>query len=287
MLKRSVCTDHLETEWTQVWQRLQTAYQLETHIKLSCCEPFSFYICIKVCSFQCFKSTWVYQSTKASFKQLKLQNKMHLSANNKCTECSFFHCHDNSVLTMGEDELCSTMVSGSRLLSILSCSWWSKAKPAAMSLGTRSVSCKTHVQLCNSYILNLLYILMWFLYWLNLSRLKNVEKMLLTEKNLLKSWAMLENAARLLSSCGRQQHSSRSLLSHTLTARERAVEKNWDLPLLSMSRTPSGSMAGGCGRESPSGSNTNSTPNAVNSKMIQLLWEQKWKMLSYYNLLDN
>lgn len=110
---------------------------------------------------------------------------------------------------------------------------------------------------------------------------------MLTEKNLLKSWAMLENAARWLSSWGRQQHISRSLLSHTLTARERAVEKNWELLLLSMSRTPSGSMAGGLGRELPSGSNTNTTPNAVNSRMIQLLREQKWKPLNRYYLLHN
>lgn len=104
------------------------------------------------------------------------------------------------------------------------------------------------------------------------TRLKPI-KVLLTEKNLVKSCAMLENAARWLSSCGRQQHSSRNLLSHTLTARERAVEKNWEL--LFLSRTPIGSISGGWGRESPSGSNTNSTPNPVNSRMIQLLWE--WK----------
>lgn len=45
---------------------------------------------------------------------------------------------------MGEEGLWSTMTSGSLLCSILSCSWCSRAKPAAISLGTRSVSCNTH-----------------------------------------------------------------------------------------------------------------------------------------------
>lgn len=36
------------------------------------------------------------------------------------------------------------MTSGSLLCSILSCSWCRRAKPAAMSLGTRSVSWNTH-----------------------------------------------------------------------------------------------------------------------------------------------
>lgn len=108
--------------------------------------------------------------------------------------------------------------------------------------------------------------------------MKPPRKVLLTEKNLLKSWAMLENAARWLLSCGIQQHSRRSLLSHTLTARDRAEEKNWELLLLSGSSTPSGSMAGGWGWKSPSGSNTNTTPNPVISRMIQL-WGEKSKML--------
>lgn len=119
-------------------------------------------ICIKVNSFQYFNSTQVEKSTIANLKQLKIKIKMHLRANTiKWTQYSFFHCHGIPGLTMGEDGLCSTMVSVSRLLSILSCSWWSKAKPAAMSLGTRSVSCKTHSQLCHSSVLNLLYILNW------------------------------------------------------------------------------------------------------------------------------
>lgn len=169
-----------------------------------------------------------------------------------------------------------------------SCPVLGGAKPNQLQCHWEQGQCPAkHTQLCNSYVLTLFYILKWFLYWLNLFRLKNVEKVLLTAKNLLKSWAMLENAARWLSSCGRQQHSSRSLLSHTLTAKERAVEKNWELLLLSMSRTPSGSMGGGWGRESPSGSNTNSTPKAVNSRIIQLAWEEKWKMLNHYYLLDN
>lgn len=117
------------------------------------------------------------------------------------------------------------------------------------------------------------------------TRMKPPRKVWLTEKNLLKSWAMLENAARWLSSCGSQQHSRRSLLSHTLTARERAVEKNWELLLLSGTSTPSGSMAGGWGRESPSGSNTNTTPNPVISRMIQL-WGQKRKILKQDYSLD-
>lgn len=194
----------------------------------------------------------------------------------------FFHYHHIPVLTMVEDGPCSTMVSGSWLLSILSWSWWSRAKPAAMSLGTRSVSWKRDLQLCNSYVLYLFYIFSdAFIDLIHFNPLHQLlkpwEKVILTEKNLLKSWAMLENAARWLSSCGRQQHIRRSLLSHTFTAKERAVEKNWEAWLLSISCTPSGSMAGGGRRESPSGSNTNITPNPVISRMIQLLWEQKWK----------
>lgn len=96
----------------------------------------------------------------------------------------------------------------------------------------------------------------------------------LTEKKPLTSCEMLENAARLLSSCGRQQHKSRSLLSHTLTASERAVERNWVPPPLSKCRTPRGSMGAAEGRESPSGSKTNITPRAVKSRMIQL-YEEK------------
>lgn len=93
----------------------------------------------------------------------------------------------------------------------------------------------------------------------------------LTEKNPLTSCAMLENAARWPSSCGRQQHSRRSRLSHTLTASERTVDRNWAPSLLCRSRTPSGSAAACGARGSPSGSNTNTTPNPVNSRMIQLL----------------
>lgn len=187
----------------------------------------------------------------------------------------FFHYHHIPVLTMREDGLCSIIVSGSRLLSILSWSWWSRAKPAAMSLGTRSVSWKRDLQLCNSYVLYLFYIFSDACIDFIQTRLKPWEKVILTEKNLLKSWAMLENAARWLLSCGRQQHSRRSLLSHTFTAKERAVKKNWEALLLSISCTPSGSMAGGWWRESPNGSNTNTTPNPVISRMIQLLSEQK------------
>lgn len=45
-------------------------------------------------------------------------------------------------LTIGEEGLWETITLGSLLCSILSCSWCNRAKPAAMSLGTRSVSCK-------------------------------------------------------------------------------------------------------------------------------------------------
>lgn len=106
------------------------------------------------------------------------------------------------------------------------------------------------------------------------------ERVTLTEKNPLKSCAMLENAARWLSSCGRQQHSSRSLLSQTLMASERAVERNWFPPLLSRSRLPSGSMAANWGRGLPSGSKTNTTPKPVKSRMIQLLW---WRMIDVWS----
>lgn len=43
-------------------------------------------------------------------------------------------------LTMGEEGLWVRTSSGSRQCSILSCSWCRSARPAAMSLGTRSVS---------------------------------------------------------------------------------------------------------------------------------------------------
>lgn len=49
--------------------------------------------------------------------------------------------HERPRLTMGEEGLWERTPSGSRLSSTLSCSWCSSAKPAAMSLGTRSVSC--------------------------------------------------------------------------------------------------------------------------------------------------
>lgn len=181
-------------------------------------------------------------------------------------------------LTTGEEGLWGTTTSGSLLRSILSCSWCSRAKPAAMSLGTRSVSCSMTEDLTVGFAsveiifdaayFNVKYILFFSLYSASFQNS-------LTEKKLLKSWEMLENAARELSSCGRQQHRSRSLLSHTLTASERAVDRNWVPSLLCMSRTPSGSMAGGWGRGFPSGSKTNTTPTAVNSRMIQLLPQQK------------
>lgn len=52
-----------------------------------------------------------------------------------------------SALTNGEEGLWSITISGSLLRSFLSCSWCSRAKPAAMSLATKSVSCNTSMDL--------------------------------------------------------------------------------------------------------------------------------------------
>lgn len=180
-----------------------------------------------------------------------------------------------SALTIGEEGLWSITISGSLLRSFLSCSWCSRAKPAAMSLGTKSVSCNTSVDMHLKSSLTLVIIWLRTRWHIENGRTDGLMKVLLTEKNLLKSFAMLEKASRLLSSCGRQQHRSRSRHSHTLVATERAVDRNWERSLLCRFRTPSGSTSPGCGRGSPSGSNTKSTPNAVNSRMIQLQRRKK------------
>lgn len=90
-----------------------------------------------------------------------------------------------------------------------------------------------------------------------------------TEKKPLTSWAMPLKAARCESSWGRQQQSRRRRLSHTRTASERAVDRNWAPSLLSRSRRPCCS-ASAVRRWLPNGSNTTSTPTTVKKMRIQL-----------------